>query len=177
MLSLRQQVPSKIAMTTAKNISKHLFRYIMGQGWDTIALYRAFRSEISLLPLANALLKEGKHVYYPLMKKENTLSWVETNTFTSFLPNSYGIEEPIERGSVAKPHELQLIIAPLLAFDSFGNRLGYGKGYYDKALSTSKPHRYIGVAYPFQAVTFIPASPHDILLDDIVTSQGFYPMI
>lgn len=100
-------------------------------------------------------------------------------------PNRFGIPEPDHAAKTATPPwAIQLLLMPLVAFDAAGNRLGMGKGYYDRTLSFLHHRRYwrkpllIGVAYAFQEVERIPAQPWDIPLHGVVTAAGirwFYP--
>lgn len=80
---------------------------------------------------------------------------------------AYGIEEPTTVTPVS-PSQIDLIIVPAMAFDSWGNRLGRGKGYYDRLLSQSAATR-IGIGYDFQLLDCIPAEPHDIKMHYIFT--------
>ena len=68
---------------------------------------------------------------------------------------------------------MELIIVPAVAYDRQGNRIGRGKGYYDRLLSRTKALR-IGVAYDFQLVDEIEAEPHDIPVDIVITETGTY---
>jgi 5-formyltetrahydrofolate cyclo-ligase len=85
---------------------------------------------------------------------------------------AFDIQEP-QYGDVVKP---DMVLAPLLAFDQKGYRLGYGGGYYDatiQALRKQKEITYIGVGYAEQAVLFkLPREAHDIPLDYMLTPQG-----
>ncbi len=81
---------------------------------------------------------------------------------------SYGISEPI--GDVFSDYaNIELAIIPGMAFDFNGNRLGRGKGYYDRLLP-KLPHTYkIGVCFPYQMVREIPAESFDIRMDEVIT--------
>jgi 5-formyltetrahydrofolate cyclo-ligase len=81
---------------------------------------------------------------------------------TKFVKNSYNIPEPID-GLEVPVGKIEVVLVPLLAFDKLGNRVGYGKGFYDKFLSECKPETIkIGVSF-FEAENLI----SDILLEDI----------
>ena len=67
-----------------------------------------------------------------------------------------------------------LIVVPLLAFDKSKNRLGYGKGYYDKFLSKNKDILTIGVAFSFQKSKKIKTSKLDIKMNNILTEKGIF---
>ena len=66
--------------------------------------------------------------------------------------------------------EVDLIIVPGVGFDSCGNRIGHGKGYYDKLLKNSKAST-IGLAFEFQVIEKIPSEKHDVSIDMIVTEK------
>ena len=88
--------------------------------------------------------------------------------------NKFGILEPKKSNKAIIP---DLILVPLVAFDRKLNRIGYGKGYYDRSLQKiSKSKKKIvalGIAYTFQRCTIIPANKYDYKLDYIFTEQGF----
>ncbi len=68
-----------------------------------------------------------------------------------------------------------MLLVPLAAFDRRGHRIGYGKGYYDRALArldAREPALAIGVAFAVQEIPFVPDGPHDRPLDGIVTEAG-----
>lgn len=88
---------------------------------------------------------------------------------------------PAGFGSMGPPPEAETrvpdtLIVPVVGFDKAGHRLGYGKGFYDRAIAElrgngGKP-RLVGVAFAAQEVPSIPDEPHDIRLDDLVTEAG-----
>ena len=86
--------------------------------------------------------------------------------------NNFGILEPKNSSSVFP----DLILVPLVAFDDKLNRLGYGKGYYDRRLKKIKKIKKkmisIGIAYSFQKCKKIPVNKHDFKLDYIFTERG-----
>lgn len=98
---------------------------------------------------------------------------------TTFKTNRYGILEPdVPVASLATAHALDLVLAPLVAFDRRGGRLGMGGGYYDATfefLASRKCWRepeLVGVAFSFQEVPRIEREPWDIPLAAIVTDAG-----
>jgi 5-formyltetrahydrofolate cyclo-ligase len=88
------------------------------------------------------------------------------------LANPLGIFEPTSTAPGLGP---DVVLVPLLAFDSKRNRLGYGGGYYDrtiKRIRAQKPVLTIGIACAYQEVPDIPTGPNDVPLDKIVTEKG-----
>ena len=87
-------------------------------------------------------------------------------------PGAYGIEEPCHMPPFRNYEEIDLAIVPGVAFDKQGNRLGRGKGYYDRLLPLL-PHAFkIGLCFPFQLVDEIPTEPFDIPMDLIITTNN-----
>lgn len=85
---------------------------------------------------------------------------------------AFHIEEP-QGDDVADVSEIEMIVVPAVAYDRKGNRVGRGKGYYDRLLATSRAVK-VGVAYDFQMVDEIDAEPHDVRVDVVITERGVY---
>ncbi len=85
---------------------------------------------------------------------------------------SFHIEEPTG-DDLTDPSTLELIIVPAVAYDRRGNRLGRGKGYYDRLLCETDACK-VGVAYEFQVLEEIPAEPHDVPVNIVITDAGTY---
>ena len=82
--------------------------------------------------------------------------------------SSYGIKEPV--GEVFTDYDfIDFIVVPGVAFDQKGNRLGRGKGYYDRLLPQIPSAYKAGICFPFQLVEEVPTEPHDIRMDIIIT--------
>ena len=79
--------------------------------------------------------------------------------------SEFGIAEPV--GEEISPSKIDLIIVPGSVFDSQNNRIGYGKGFYDKFLRETTAFK-VGVCFNFQKVNEIPAEPHDIKMDIVL---------
>lgn len=119
----------------------------------------------------------GQQLFYPVMvegKKQNHIISVIVDDETIFKTNKFGIEEPVE-GIDMYPMEIDLVIVPLLCFDKKGNRVGYGKGYYDRFLkSCRKDCIKIGFSYfdPVDQVDDI--TKFDVKLDYGITPDAIY---
>lgn len=85
---------------------------------------------------------------------------------------AFQIEEP-QGDDVADVSEIEMIVVPGVAYDRKGNRVGRGKGYYDRLLATSRAVK-VGLAYDFQMVDEIDAEPHDVRVDVVITERGVY---
>ena len=80
----------------------------------------------------------------------------------------FGIGEPIGP-EWTNLNAVQLVVVPGVAFDPTGNRMGRGKGYYDRFLAKHPTVKKIGICFDFQLVEHIPAEPHDIRMDEVVS--------
>ena len=137
----------------------------------TVALYSPIRNEAETYELFRVALALGKKVLFPAMDGQS-LSFRVVGSSADLERGGFGILEPKETCQTVDPAEAALIVVPGVAFDIRGRRIGYGKGFYDKAL-----HRLegcgslIGICYQFQLLEEIVAEPHDVLMDKIVTEQ------
>jgi 5-formyltetrahydrofolate cyclo-ligase len=117
----------------------------------------------------------GLKVLVPKMDiASGNLLHIEFNGDVVMVPNSFGISEP-EAGAAYLPEEIDLVLVPLLAFDTGGHRVGYGKGYYDKFLSACRADAIkVGLSFfgPVDQIDNI--SPFDIPLNYCITPQQLF---
>ena len=95
------------------------------------------------------------------------------------LRNFFGLLEPEPTAPVIAPQDLSCVFMPLVAFDDKGNRLGMGKGYYDRTFAfvndkSAKGPELIGLAHECQRVENLEAADWDVPLGGIITGQQFY---
>lgn len=87
----------------------------------------------------------------------------------------FGVPEPDAAAAGLEIEQLDLILVPALAFDRFGRRLGRGRGFYDRLLAQASRARKWGVGFDLQIVAEVPAEPHDVMLDLVVTPDRWVP--
>lgn len=134
--------------------------------YEHIGIYMNYGSEVDTSYLINALA--NKNLYIPKVISDNEIVF---NKLTDVLClGKYNIRESKESDIV---NNLDCIIVPLVGFDSKCNRLGHGKGYYDKYLKNQKILK-IGVGYELQCVKIIPTNDKDIPLDCVVSEANIY---
>ncbi len=113
-------------------------------------------------------LRQNIKVFAPRISGEQ-LEHIEIDAFTNFEVNSWGISEP-EGSAVDSKTHFDAVIVPLLYCDAFGNRIGYGKGFYDRFFSEMNPDVIkIGVNFFLPNEKISDVSAHDIPLDYLVT--------
>lgn len=116
----------------------------------------------------------GKKVAVPKVIVDNFMKFYYIDSLKSLTPGAYGILEPEAYPQREACKEHALVILPGVAFDRQGNRIGYGKGFYDNYLSTHPQYHRIGLAFSAQCVDFIPADCHDIRVEAVITEKGNY---
>jgi 5-formyltetrahydrofolate cyclo-ligase len=117
------------------------------------------------------LLERGARVAYPAADPETqTLAFRFVTGQKDLEPGAFGIVEPRAHCPEAAPGEIDAVIVPALAADPRGQRIGYGAGFYDRALPRfAPPAAVVVVVYDFQLVAEVPETPFDFASGWIVT--------
>ena len=138
---------------------------------NTLSIYYPSNYEVNILKLFQQIIKIKIKIkiLLPVTKPKNQINFVEWQYLDPLKVNEFGMLEPCLR---SKPLVPDFMAVPLLAFDSDNNRLGYGKGFYDKFLNNKKKITTIGVAFSFQKYNKLPVSNLDVKLDYILTEKG-----
>jgi 5-formyltetrahydrofolate cyclo-ligase len=91
---------------------------------------------------------------------------------SELVASKWGICEPPADAPIVSASRIEFILMPGVAFDRSGNRLGYGRGYYDKWLLTADPAlARVAAAFSCQIVKKVPVGPHDQTIDSIITEN------
>ena len=151
--------------------ARHFFEGIALQASDVVAAYWRIRDELDCQPILVKLMDSNQTVVLPVVVgPEQPLDLRIWEQGASLYESGFGTLAPSELAPKAEP---DIVIMPLLGFDSRGTRLGYGGGYYDRTLaSMTKKPRLIGLAFAAQELDRIPREPHDMPLDAVVTEAG-----
>lgn len=141
---------------------------------NNIALFLSFDGEIDTAPLTEWLWSQGKHVFLPVLHpfSRHHLLFLAYRPDTPLIKNKFSISEPaLDVTQVLPPEKLDLMFIPLVAFDSQGERLGMGGGFYDRMLTNwqNKGFYPAGLAHDCQQVSELPAAQWDIPLPEIIT--------
>ena len=132
----------------------------------TILLYYSLPDEVQTHEFVERWSRE-KQIILPVVKGDE----LELRQYTGpqdLQKGSFGIEEPTGE-LYDTPEQIELTIVPGVSFDRNGNRLGRGKGYYDRLLPRIPSAYKAGICFPFQLVEEVPAEPFDIRMDEIIT--------
>lgn len=130
--------------------------------------------EIDTLPLITLLQGRDKNVVVPKVSGENTMDNFLLTDSTAFKKNKWHIPEPVD-GILVPEEKIDVIFVPLLAFDEKGNRVGYGKGFYDTFLAKCKRETVkIGLSFFEVEKAITDTHKNDIGLDYCVTPNTVY---
>jgi len=137
---------------------------------DIVAVYWPIRDEFDSRPLLIRLMDSGQPVCLPVTEGDEPLIMRLWTPNEPLYPSGFGTLAPIDSAPVVEP---DIVVAPLLAFDGRGNRLGYGKGHYDRTMVLMRKRpQFIGLAFAGQELPSIPHDTHDRPLDAVVTELG-----
>lgn len=130
-----------------------------------VMLYYPLWDEVDCRPLFDRALEAGKRVILPTVSGDDIVP-VEITADTQWRVGQYNILEP-----VAERYDgtIDLIVVPGMAFDSKGNRLGRGKGYYDRFLCNHAKAYRIGLCFTFQMIEEVPVEPFDWRMNEVIS--------
>ncbi|BDA83211.1 5-formyltetrahydrofolate cyclo-ligase [Aureimonas sp. SA4125] len=130
------------------------------------------RSEVDPRPLMMALADRGARLCVPAIV-EGRLQFRHLVRGAPLEPQGFGTYAPGAGAAVMDP---AIMLVPLAAFDRKGHRIGYGRGYYDRAIGALRDKgidpTLCGIAFAVQEIEAVPAQPHDRRLDMVATEQG-----
>ena len=141
---------------------------------SNISLYYPCYYEVDVLKILNLGFFKKTNFLLPKIKKNNSLDFFKWKKNDTLYLSKFGIPEPINSIKITP----DVILLPLLAFDKKKNRIGYGKGFYDKFLlkflNKNKRIMTVGVAFSFQKHHKLPNNKRDYRLDYIITEKGIF---
>lgn len=131
------------------------------------------RSEVDVRPMMFALREHGARLCLPAILDKTTIVFRELVHGAPMVDMGFGTVGPHEEAQVLDP---DVMLVPLAAFDARGHRIGYGAGYYDRAIAKlqdkGKEPRLVGIAFDCQEVERVPDENHDVIIPEILTESG-----
>jgi 5-formyltetrahydrofolate cyclo-ligase len=175
----KSKIRNKIIKIRKKKFDKNLkiqlgkfisFLKIYKLNLKSIGGYYPSNYEIDDLEILNFLEKKNFKVSLPIIKKDNQMNFCSWSSNDPLKINKFGIPEPVS----SKIFYPDILLVPLVAYDSSLNRLGYGGGYYDRYIEKIEKIKKvikIGLAFSFQKISSIPINRYDKKLDFIVNEK------
>ena len=169
-------------LSSSSAIARHLLDIPPMQNAQTVASYAPSKGEPNphgFLDLIESAGKMRPRLAFPRVVGKGKLS-MHFAAIEDLLPGSFGIPEPEIDTPLVTLNQIDVMLVPGLSFDRQGNRLGYGKGFYDQLLSTDTTREagstghtplLIGISFEETLIDKVPTESHDIAMDYVVTPE------
>jgi len=170
LLAERRSRPIETCINSSLEIQRRFLQSDLFCRAECLALYSAIHNEVLTGTVFTRAIEDGKTLVYPRIK-DDELEFVEVLSLADLAPGAFGVLEPKGR-QLVPIEELPLIVVPGVAFDLAGHRLGYGRGFYDRALAACRADcMKVGFAYDSQLLDALPAAKHDQRLSVLITES------
>lgn len=164
----RQSLTQEEVQEYSRRICNVLAEYPGFLQAETVYFYYPIGKEVNLLPLAEKALELGKKVGFPRTCKD-TMEFYQVTSLTDFAEGAFHIMEPV--GERLLTEAAPLVFVPGLGFDKRKNRMGYGRGFYDRYFARYPKCCKIGTAYGVQIAEQLPTDDYDVPMDEVVTEN------
>lgn len=171
-MASRKKEYSRVALRELSDkIMSRLEQTELFQAASCIALYHAIPGEVQTAEFIEKWYRKKK-ILLPLIVGDD-LRLLLYEGPDSLRPGPFGISEPKADGIEVPEREIDLIIVPGVAFDKDKNRMGRGKGFYDRLLSTLDIPK-VGICFGFQMIPHVPVEPFDKKMDYVITEEACF---
>lgn len=166
-------MPEELRASESVEVVRHVVADAAWKAARTVLLFMPLPDEVRIRPLVDAAWAAGKSVALPASDAA-TGAYVAKRVLSAadLRPGRFGVLEPGAECPVVPFSALDLVLVPGIAFDSAGNRLGRGRGFYDRMLALSPDAVSCGVGFDGQVVPLVPVEPHDVKLHRVWTPTG-----
>jgi 5-formyltetrahydrofolate cyclo-ligase len=165
---LKESLSDEAAADLSQRICRRLVRTEAFQKAGRIALYHSIKGEVETLSLIEEWYRR-KEIVLPVVSGGDLLFYLYAG-IENMTEGVFGIREPIPSSEAIAVEAIDLFVVPGIAFDCRRNRMGRGKGYYDRVLSETEK-TIIGLCFGFQLKDRIPAKEHDKKMTRIITED------
>ena len=176
-LQLRKELSGEDVKDLSRKITEQVRSWLKGQ--ESLNHFHLFFpiakfNEVHTLYIQELLQGQGKTLYTAQVnREENRLDTLQLPSEITFFLDEWGIPVPQESVRVSST-QIQVVFVPLLAYDKFGHRLGYGKGFYDEFLSgLVQPVIKVGLSF-FSPEEGLPSESHDVPIDYCITPDRIW---
>lgn len=162
-IQIRKEIQNK--KEKSKSIVHQIINHSKYKEAHVIACYCSLNDEVNLDEIFFDAWSKGKRIVVPKVKGQ-TMDFYEIKNMDELEIQSYGIREP-KHEVIFEKNKIDLIFVPGVVFDLDGNRMGFGKGYYDRYLSDLDVYK-IGVCFQEQICEHVPTNQYDIQMNEVV---------
>jgi 5-formyltetrahydrofolate cyclo-ligase len=173
--AMRNSIPESARSARAERIVARVLEEPAWKAARRIGLFWPMldRNEVDVRPLDRAARDQGKVVAYPILLNAMDMALLVADP-SELDERGHGFAEPPENAPPIEPSEL-VIIVPALAVDPSGQRIGYGRGFYDRLLQRMAPPAFaLAVAYDFDVVAEVPVTEGDYPVDMVATDERVF---
>ena len=175
MRRLRDSLSADDIHSKSSSIECRLWQLMDQRGYESIMFYIAFGSEVRTQNCITKAIGHGKTVIVPVCSADGKRELLPSrllNFQREVEKNTFGILEPKpEFRRPFSPEKIDLVVAPGVAFDEKGYRIGYGGGYYDRFLTRCPQALHVGLAYEMQMIECVFPSERDVPVHKVITED------
>lgn len=172
-LALRDALSPEERIEKSMAMADHAGDTVAFEPGTIVSGFLPIRSEADIRPLMARLRARGARLCVPAILDKERIVFRELVPGVPLVNTGFGTAGPGPDAAVLDP---ELMLVPLSAFDARGHRIGYGAGHYDRAIDRVRQKglhpRLIGIAFDCQEVAHVPAEPHDVSVDAVLTESG-----
>ena len=170
-LALRKAMSEELQERYSQSIVQKVIDHAAYKEAEMMYCYIDAKGEVKTKALIEDAWRNGKKVAVPRVHGD-IMEFYLISSYEQLTAGYFGIMEPAESCEmVTEISEKSVVIMPGVAFDKSGNRIGYGKGFYDKYFSAHPDVYKIAVAYSLQVVEAIEADEHDVRANCVITEN------
>ena len=170
---IRQSMSEELRLEKSKAICKNFLSSMAYDHSDTVLLYYSINSEVDTQELIDVILNSDKHLALPVCRENSQMIFRYITTRDDLVKGMFSALEPNESCEEFTFARHPICVIPAIAFDKYGYRIGYGKGYYDRYLTDPSIVK-VGFAYHDLYVDKIPRGRFDLNSDLVITEKGVF---
>jgi 5-formyltetrahydrofolate cyclo-ligase len=171
-IAARRAIPHALLIRESRLVEENLASQDEYRGARLVASYVSKEDEVRTDEIIRRMFAEGRRVSVPLIDlPSGTLVFLEIRGLGDLSTGHFGILEPGRDATQVPLNETDVVLVPLVAWDDRGHRIGYGKGYFDRALAERGRSLAVGLALESQRIQKVPEDPSDVRLDMVVTEK------
>ena len=170
-LHRREALGPEYRQEASHRISERLRQEGEWRDASVVFLYCGYKDEVQTAELMEAAFREGRQVFLPKVVSDSGMVFVQADPAEELVCGAYGIPEPSMSGAPGAYVRPDIIIVPCVAADRRGNRIGHGKGYYDRSLVKYGDIPFVCLAYDCQLADEFETEDTDIKMDMIITEK------